>query len=314
MIDFTNDTNFIKPNVEIDFNHNNSSNIKNTIHLLEKKYKINKTQIELFNGFSSAIYSLLKFLNLKFCFIYSPCDLEYKKAAKNLSYDARLINRFENLFLPIKESSLVIFANPSYLDGTYYNLENLIDYWISKDATILLDETLLDFCNEFSYIEYLEKYQKIYILKDFSKYYGNKNLNITTVFSSKKNIENLRKIEPNHKISAYDLSYINQCFEDRQFKLISNSINTNNKIELEKIVDKCKYINFSINSNTNSILIKLKDTNSKKFKNRLSEKKVKIPNCLKYDFIDDSFINIFVNSKNDILKLKEILLDKNLEI
>jgi len=307
VIDFSKNVNFLSPTIEVDFNHINSINHKDLLILLEKTYKINKDNIELFNGYSSAIYSLLKFLRLKFCFIYSPCDLEYKKAAENLLYDVRLINRFENLFLPIKDNSLVVFANPSYLDGKYYDLKELFQYWISKNATILIDESLLDFCSESSQINYLDTYEKIYILKDFSKYFSNENLNLATIFSSKKSIEKLRKFEPSSKISSYDTNYLKQSLEDKKFKIISNSINTNNKIELEKIFQKCSYIDFSINSHTNSLLIKLKKINSKEFKTKLSEKGVIIPNCLKYDFIDDSFINIYVKSKSDILKLKKIL-------
>lgn len=308
MIDFSTDINFLKPNIQVDFNSVSSSNYDELLSLIEKRYHIEKSQVELFNGFSSAIYSLLKFLDLKYCFIYSPCCLEYKKAASNLNYEVRLINRFENLFLPIKESSLVVFANPSYLDGTYYDLENLFKYWISKNATVLIDETLLDFCGEDAAIKYLKEYEKTYILKDLSKYYSNKNLNISTVFSSSKNIETLRKYEPEDKLSMFDMKYLQESLQDRDFKVISNSINIKNKILLEKIFHSFKYVDFIYHSSTNSLLIKLKTISSKEFRGIFLEKGITIPNCLKYDFIDDTYINIFVNSDDSIQKLKSELL------
>lgn len=307
MRDFSSEINFLKPNVDIDYNKIASANYSELLYLLEKRYKVKSNQIELFNGFSSSIYSILKFLALKYCFIYSPCNLEYKKAASNLKYEVRLINRFENLFLPIKDESVVVFANPSYLDGTYYDLENLFKYWISKEATIIIDETLLDFCGEDAAIKYLEKYEKVYILKEFSKYYSNKNLNIASIFSNAKNIENLRKYEPEDKLSAFDMKYLEESLKDREFRLISNSINIKNRIALEKIFHSHKYVDFLYHSSSNSILIKLKNISSKEFRARLEEKEVHISNCLKYDFIDDSFVNIYVNSKDSVQSLKEII-------
>lgn len=309
MIDFSSEINFLKPNIQIDFNSIKASNYYELLTLLEKKYHIQKEQIELYNGFSSAIYSLLKFLDLKYCFIYSPCSLEYKKAASNLSYEVRLINRFENLFLPIKESSLIVFANPSYLDGTYYDLENLFRYWISMDATVLVDETLLDFCGEDVAIKYLKEYEKTYIIKDFSKYYSNENLNISSIFSSIKNIETLRKYEPENKLSIFDMKYLEESLKDRDFKVISNSINIKNRIELEKKFHSLKYVDFLYHSSTNSLLLKLKNISSKEFREKLLEREIFFPNCLKYDYVDENFLLIYIKSGSEIEKLKEVLYD-----
>jgi len=307
MVDFSHRINFLKPNIQIDYNSVSSGNYDQILNLLKKRYEINSKNIELFNGYSSAIYSILKFLKLKYCFIYSPCTLEYKKAATNLDYEVRLINRFENLFLPIKEQSVVVFANPSYLDGTFYNLGDLFEYWKGKKATIILDETLLDFCKESSTTEYLTKYDKIYIIKDFSNYYSNENLNISSIFSTKENIDLLRKYEPEDKLSIFDMKYLELSLKDKKFNIISNAINIKNRVELEKIFYSCKFVDFLFHSSSNSLLIKLKDINSKEFRQKLEKSGIKTYNCLKYDFIDDSFINIYVNSKDNIEKLKGVL-------
>ncbi len=307
MIDFSQQVNFLKPNIQIDYNRIKKVDYDSFLEQIASKYKLTLKQIELFNGLSSSIYSILKFLDLKYCFIYSPCLLEYKKAAINLEYEVRLINRFENLFLPIKNKNIVIFANPSYLDGTYYDLENLLEYWSSKDATIIVDESLLDFCGEDAAIKYINKYEKIYIIKDFSKYYSNENLGVSAIFSNKENIKNLRKFEPENKLSNFDMKYLEEALKDFDFRAISNSVNIKNRIELEKIFHSCKYVDFLFHSSSNSLLIKLKNISSKQFQQKLREKSIKISNCLKYDFIDDSFLNIYVSSKDDIAKLKGVI-------
>ncbi|WP_321312803.1 histidinol-phosphate aminotransferase family protein [Halarcobacter sp.] len=307
MIDFSKKENFLKPNIQIDYNNIEKLDYLYLLELLKNRYKISEKQVELFNGYSSSIYSILKFLNKKYCFIYSPCSLEYKKAATNLKYEVRLINRFENIFLPIKEDSIIVFANPSYLDGTFYDLENLFKYWVSKNATIIIDETLLDFCSDTIAVSYLNQYEKLYIIKNYSIYYSNKNLNISSIFSTMENINNLRKFEPEDKLSMYDMKYLEESLKDREFRAISNSINIKNRIELEKIFHSCRFVDFLFHSSSNSLLIKLKNIDSKKFREKLEKENIKIYNCLKYDFIDEYFINIYVNGKDNIQKLKEVL-------
>lgn len=310
MIDFSVELNFLKPNIEFDYNQIDSlktDNYFNLLNTLSQSYKVETNEIELFNGHSSAIYSILKFLNLKYCFIYSPCNLGYKKAALNLDYEVRLINRFENLYLPIKDDSVVVFANPSYLDGTYYDLEKLFEYWLSKNATIILDESLLDFCVQESSLKFIKYYEKLYILKDFSKYYSNENLNISSIFSNKKNSKLLRKYEPEDKLSIFSIIYLEKALKDKKFKLISNSINIKNRTNLEKIFNTNKYIDSFFHSSSNSLLLKLKNISSLELAEELKKKNIKLANCLNHDFVDDSFLNVYVNSKDDIYKFKEIL-------
>lgn len=307
MIDFSQKVNFLKPNIQIDYNKITRVDYDTFVKLLANKYKLVSNQVELFNGLSSSIYSILKFLNLKYCFIYSPCALEYKKAAKNLECEVRVINRFENLFLPIKDKSVVVFANPSYLDGTYYDLENLLKYWISKEATVIVDETLLDFCKEVAAIKYLNDYEKLYIIKDFSKYYSNENLLVSAIFSNEKNISCLRKFEPENKLSNFDMKYLKEALKDIDFAVISNSVNIKNKIELEKIFHSWKYLDFLYHSSSNSILIKLKYLNFKILQEKLKENNIRVSSCLQYDFIDESFFNIYVSSKDNIVKFKGVI-------
>ncbi|WP_419774457.1 aminotransferase class I/II-fold pyridoxal phosphate-dependent enzyme [Halarcobacter sp.] len=309
MFDFRSEVNFLKPDIQIDFNEvcDESNCYQSLLSQLEQRYKIKKTNIELFNGFSSSIYSLLKYLNSKFCYIYSPCNLEYKEASNNLGYETRLINRFENIYLPIKDESVVVFMNPSFLDGTFYELDKLFEYWASKNAKVIIDETLIDFCGKTSCIKYLEEYENLFIVKDLSKFYARKNLNIATVFASQKSIESLRKYEPENKISSFEIKYLEEALKDKKFATISNSIYIKNRIELEKILQEHKFVDSMFQSNSNSLLIRLKNIDSNEFKKKLSKNGVIINTCLEYDFIDEYFVSFYVGSLNNIKGLKKAL-------
>jgi threonine-phosphate decarboxylase len=63
----------------------------------------------------------------------------------------------------------VIFVNPSTPDGRFYKLDTLIKEWIKKNATIIIDESFLDFTDFTSAIKYLKKYKKLYIIKSMTK-------------------------------------------------------------------------------------------------------------------------------------------------
>ncbi|MGE4463280.1 MAG: aminotransferase class I/II-fold pyridoxal phosphate-dependent enzyme, partial [Arcobacter sp.] len=172
IIDLSSNINFVKPQINVDFNTLDISSYPTYDKLYEKissNYGVENSKIELFNGGSSAIFTLFKHLVLQTCTIYSPAYLEYKKAVLNFGYELNLINRFENINQEVKENSFVIFVNPSTPDGRYYDLEELMKTWIEKSCTILIDESFLDFCDKPSAIKYLKTYDKLYILKSMTK-------------------------------------------------------------------------------------------------------------------------------------------------
>ena len=310
IIDLSSNINFIKPEINIDFNSLDISAYPIYDKLYEKianNYKINSNQIELFNGGSSAIFTLFKHLNLKHCTIYSPAYLEYKKACVNFAYELRTINRFENMSLPVKKKSFVIFVNPSTPDGTYYDLEKLMDYWIEQECTILIDESFLDFCDGKSAITYLEKYDKLYILKSMTKFYSSAGIRVGTIVSNEKNIDSLKRFEPMWKLSQFDSNYLKAALDDVNFKRISKAINIKNRIELEKILEKSSFVESIYQSSANYILCKLQGINAIQLQEKLKAYKIMIRDCSNFDYLDSSYVRIAVKSSSSTQILKKAL-------
>lgn len=310
IIDLSSNINFIRPQINIDFNSLDISSYPTYDSLYEKiakNYDVKINEIELFNGGSSAIFTLFKHLDLTHCTIYSPAYLEYKKACVNFGYELRTINRFENIYLPIKSASLVIFVNPSTPDGTYYNIEELINYWKERDCTILIDESFLDFCEGESAIKYLKEYDKLYILKSMTKFYSSAGIRVGTIASSKNNIEKLRKFEPMWKLSQFDSNYLQAALDDKSFKAISKAINVKNKLELEKILQSSILVEHIYQSSANYLLVKLKNLSAKQFQERLKPFKIMVRNCANFDFLDESYVRIAVKSSSANETLKKAL-------
>jgi threonine-phosphate decarboxylase len=310
IIDLSSNINFIKPEINIDFNNLDISAYPIYDKLYKKianNYKVKSNQIELFNGGSSAIFTLFKHLNLKHCTIYSPAYLEYKKASVNFGYDLRTINRFENMNLPVKKGSFVVFVNPSTPDGTFYDLETLMAYWIEQECTILIDESFLDFCDGSSAIKYLKTYDNLYILKSMTKFYSSAGIRVGTIVSSEKNIDSLKRFEPMWKLSQFDSNYLQAALDDVNFKRISKAINIKNRIELEKILENSKIVESIYQSSANYILCKLQGITASQLQDKLKVYKIMIRDCSNFDYLDSSYVRIAVKSSTSIQILKKAL-------
>ena len=313
IIDLSSNINFVKPQINIDFNTLDISSYPTYDKLYEKissNYGVESSQIELFNGGSSAIFTLFKHLNLNSCTIYSPAYLEYKKASLNFGYELNTINRFEDINEKVKENSLVIFVNPSTPDGKYYDLEELMQTWIESSCTILIDESFLDFCDKASAIKYLETYDKLYILKSMTKFYSSAGIRVGTIVSTPQNIEKLKRFEPMWKLSQFDSHYLQAALDDKLFKNISKAINIKNKIELENILKESDLIEEIFESSANYLLVKLANLNAKEFQEKLKPYKIMVRDCSNFDYLNERFVRIAVKSSsaNEILEkaLKEI--------
>jgi threonine-phosphate decarboxylase len=294
----------------VDFNTLDISSYPTYDKLYEKiasNYGVQCDEIELFNGGSSAIFTLFKHLALDSCTIYSPAYLEYKKASLNFGYKLNLINRFENIDVEVKKNSLVIFVNPSTPDGKYYELEELMKKWIENSCTILIDESFLDFCDKPSAIEYLKTYDKLYILKSMTKFYSSAGIRVGTIVSTKENIEKLKEFEPMWKLSQFDSIYLQNALEDRVFKGVSQKVNEKNRIELESILKGSSFVEEISTSSANYILVKLKDIKAKEFQERLKPYKIMVRDCSNFDYLDDRFVRIAVKSSNANDSLKRAL-------
>ena len=311
IIDLSSNINFLKPDINIDFNTLDISAYPSYNQLykkIAKLYDININQIELFNGGSSAIFSLFRHFDTRHCYIYSPAYLEYKKASIKHNYTCEFINRFINLDTNILPNSLVVFVNPSTPDGSFYDIDNLILIWIKKNCTILIDESFLDFTSFKSAITYIKQYDKLYILKSMTKFYSSAGIRIGTVLSTHNNISKLKQNEPLWKISQFDSYYIQTVLDDNNFSKVSKAVNINNKEYLKKILKQCKYVSIVFPSSANFVLIQLKNINAKKFQELLKPYKIMIRDCSNFDFLDDSFIRVAVKSEKNLAILEKALL------
>ncbi|QOG12465.1 aminotransferase class I/II-fold pyridoxal phosphate-dependent enzyme [Arcobacter sp. FWKO B] len=306
IIDLSSNINFIKPKFKL--NQTDIStypNYDNLYCVLSKHFSVDKEKLEVYNGGSSAIFSLMRNIKTKRCYIYSPAYLEYKKSAILHSKELILIDRFKNMDTVIEKDSLVVFVNPSTPDGRYYDIEKLFEMWTRKNATIIIDESFLEFSQKESTIKYLKNYDKLYILKSLTKFYSCAGVRLGVVISSEENIKNLKSLEPLWKISAFDSEFISHILQNKKFKQKTLHKNQKAKEYLKKILEKSPLIDKVFESDANFFLVKLSNISAQEFAQKLICHKIMVRDCSNFDFLDNSYVRIAVKSKKDLKVLKK---------
>ncbi len=300
VLDLSSNINFIKPEVTPDFTIDSYPNYDDLYHSLATHFKVKTTQMELFNGGSSAIFSLFRHLENSTCVIYAPAYLEYKKAATLFGKRLIMIDRLQDFHTNIPQNALVIFVNPSTPDGKLYNMEPLLKAWQAKNATIMIDESFLEFTDAPSLSHFINSYDKLYILKSLTKFHACAGVRAGIILSQEANITSLKAKEPLWKISAYDSAYIQAVLKDTAFAQHAKKENTKAKCFLKEILKDFELYE----SDANFFLVKLKGITAQEFQEKLLPHAIMIRECSNFDFLDDSHLRIAVKDIKDLHKFK----------
>jgi len=310
VIDLSSNINFISPKISTDFSTLDISSYPKYDKLynaLAMHYNVKNDQMELFNGGSSAIFALFKSLNCTNCTIYAPAYLEYKRAAKLFDFDITFINRLSNEVREIPENSLVIYVNPTTPDGDGRNLDLLLDEWIAKNSTILIDESFLEFTNLPSVTNKLKSIKNLYILKSMTKIYGAAGIRIGALLSSAVNIEKIKATEPLWKMSQFDISYLIDALNDKDFITTSKQINDKNRDLMINVLEDSKYVKKIFPTVANYVLVRLEGIDAQGLQKYLEKYKIMVRDCSNFDFLDSSYVRIAIKSKETILKIKNLI-------
>jgi threonine-phosphate decarboxylase len=303
IIDMRQNINFLSPEFNIDFSQINTQNIPNYTKLrntISQNYSILKEQFKLISGDFGAMYQLFKQLDTRTCTIYGPADSRYKEILIKLNYEIKMINRFENIESNIINNSLIIFANPSFPDGAFYNLDDFMRSWKSSDNIIFIDESYLDFTNEKSATRFLADFANLYILRSINSFYGNFGVNYSLLISSILNIKNIEEVSAKNEISIFDTVFLSSLFKDKSFTKIAKAIMAKNSILLEKVLISSELFERIYPSRANFILAKLKNITATKFTKELKCHNIMINDLTKSDFLGDKFVQISIKNEEEI--------------
>jgi threonine-phosphate decarboxylase len=315
VIDLSSNINIVKPMIDFDFN---TLDISPYPHYdlwydsIASHYNVTVDELEVFNGGSAAIFSLFKYLKhqgdkTSKCTLYSPVYLEYKKAAETFGYELFNINRYDNIDAEINERSFVIFVNPSTPDGIHYNIDALLEKWMAKKCTILIDESFLEFTKYKSMSHNIKNYDKFYILKSMTKFYGAAGIRIGVLISNSINISLLHKYEPAWKVSTFDIHYIQEALKDTTLSYRTEQILAENSTLLLDVLEHSKYVHSITHSEANYLLVTLQNITAKELQKKLIPFKILIRDCSNFDGLSEHHVRIAIKEKSSIARLKVAL-------
>jgi threonine-phosphate decarboxylase len=308
VIDLSSNIHFNSPHVDIqNIDFKTYPKYDELYNTLAHNYNISNSELEIFNGGSSAIFSLMRFFENENCIIYSPAYSEYRKAAKINSKKITFINRFENINENIKENSIVVFVNPSTPDGSFYDIKEYLDFWQSKKVTVIIDESFIEFTSQKSIVGEIKNYDNLHILKSLTKFYGCAGIRCGIVVSNEENITKLKAFEPQWKISQYDSLYIQAMLKNKSYKEKTIKEVNEAKEYLKDILDSSELFEKVYDSSANYFLVKLKNMDAQTLQSKLEAFKIMVRDCSNFDFLDSSFVRIAVKTKEESSTLKKAL-------
>lgn len=263
--------------------------------------------IEVFNGASAAIFALLRHLQPQDLVLYTPLYGEYAQAGTQFNCRLHNINRFNFLSANVPQNSTVIFVNPATPDGCYYDLRELLARWQAANCTIIIDESFLDFCSGESVISQFEHYDKLYLIKSLSKFYGCAGIRIGFAASTIENIADLKRCEPAWKLSSFDMLYMQQALANTDFIQQTRSQTIALRELLFAVLKNSGLFAKIYPSQANFLLTELAHIDGYELQNRLEKSRILIRVCDSFEGLTARHIRFAVKDEAAILQLEKAL-------
>lgn len=272
----------------------------------------NNADIEVFNGASAAIFALLRYLQPRDVVLYAPLYGEYQRLVERLGCQIHIINRLDCVGRvsdsvtqqTIPKGSTVIFVNPSTPDGALYDLPELLSQWQAANCQIIIDESFLDFCTTDSATAYLAQYQKLYIIKSLSKFYGCAGIRIGFIAACANFINDLKQLEPAWKLSSLDMAYMQQALANTDFIVQTRQQTETNRELLRQVLEDSGLFAEIYPSVANFLLARLPDgKDGYQLQSLLAPKRILIRVCENFVGLDKRYVRFAVKDKAAIEQL-----------
>jgi threonine-phosphate decarboxylase len=274
---------------------------------IRKRYPVPAdVDIEVFNGASAAIFALLRSLQPKDLVLYTPLYGEYAHIAGELGCRVHNINRFGQLTAGISKHSTVIFVNPSTPDGQLYDLQALMTKWQAADCNIIIDESFLDFCEATSVAEHIAHYDKLYLIKSLSKFYGCAGIRIGFILAATSAITELQRLEPAWKLSSLDMAYMQQALANTAFIEQTRKQTQHLRELLYNVLQECGLFEHIYAGQANFLLARLaNDGDGHLLQAQLEASRILIRVCDNFEGLDKSHVRFAVKDELAITLLAQ---------
>ncbi len=293
-------------------------------------HNVNKESIFLGAGATDLIFNTARIVKPNNVLIIEPSFMEYERAA--MAVKSSLVhvktypfNNFKvsgtsyvNLLKNIEEmneNSFIFLASPSNPAGTItslHNIEAILNKSKKRGVFLILDESFMDFCEEFSAKHLIGKYDNLIIIRSLTKFFAMPGQRIGYVIANNKIIRMFSEYIIPWKITNIGMAIAITSLNDKGGmavtlqKLKKLKSNFYNKL---KTIDELTVIP----SAANYFLIKIKSKNftGTDLKNYLLKVGILIRCCKNYRGLNNQYFRVAVKKQLEnkylIEKIKEFI-------
>ncbi|WP_026838704.1 histidinol-phosphate transaminase [Gillisia sp. JM1] len=211
----------------------------------------------------------------------------------------------EGIFKKVDNNTKLIFlCSPNNPTGNSFSRDKITEILEKFEGLVVLDEAYIDFSEQVSWIEELDKYPNLIITQTLSKAYGMAGIRLGICYASEEIITILNKIKPPYNV--------NELTQNRAHYRLQNISEVNSEIAdivyergvLSKALLEVKFIEKIYRSDANFVLVKVDD--ALKRYDQLLDKGVVIRNRTNQPLCENT-LRLTVGTKEENLKLIKVL-------
>lgn len=126
---------------------------------------------------------------------------------------------FDALIKAIDSTTKIIYlCSPNNPTGNLLSREKIVQVLKSFHGLVVIDEAYIDFTNEKSFVDELEKYPNLVVLQTFSKAWGLAALRLGMAFASEDIINILNKIKYPYNINIQTQTLVLEALQNKKQK------------------------------------------------------------------------------------------------
>lgn len=282
------------------------------------------------NGATEVLFLFVKAEKPKKVLVIAPTFAEYERALKNIDcnidfFELKEEDNFildkENFINYIKNNKnydLVVMCNPNNPTGKFISKENIFE--INKElekrnTKLFIDESFIEFIKDWEEKTAKNfKAKNIFILRALTKFFALPGLRLGYgICFDEKIIDEINKIREPWSVNAFADLGGKIILDDKEYiKNTENWIAEERNFftsELQKFENENKLKVYE--TETNFILIKLKEITAEKFRNLMIEKNILVRDASNFKFLNKNFVRLAIKDreKNEkvIKAVKEVL-------
>ena len=288
---------------------------------------INEKNIIVGNGATEVLFLFAKALSPRKVLIVSPTFAEYERAFRNVGckIDYFELKESEDFVIDLKRFietaknyDVAVICNPNNPTGKFISKNTIfeINNELKKaGAKLFLDECFIEFIKEWKEKSAADfSSDNIFILRALTKFFALPGLRLGYgICFDEKLLSKIEEIREPWSVNGFaDLAGKVILKDEEYIKNTENWIEAERKwfTESLKEIEKSEKIKV-YNTETNFILIKLKNMTSEIFKMKMTEKNILVRDASNFKFLDNHYVRLAIKDREKNMKvikaMKEVL-------